>query len=230
MVTPKEIRERFLSRADHDMKEFGGKIIVPRGYQVIGIRTPVMRAFAKEICNGDWRSYLDGIDDKYHEDMILRGFIIAHAKMDDNERYELVRKFIPGIDNWAICDTFCSALNVNKKNADAVWKFIIPYLGTNDEFQIRFAVAMMILHFVNTEYVKNVIRHMETIKHDAYYVKMAVAWCLSVCFIKFPEETMPCLKNNTLDDFTFSKTLSKITDSFRVSDDVKHEIRKMRRK
>jgi 3-methyladenine DNA glycosylase AlkD len=212
------------------MKEFGGKIVVPKAYGVIGIRTPVMRTFAKEICNSDWRSYLDRIDDEYHEDMILRGFIIAQAKMDIDERYELIRGFIPKIDNWATCDTFCSALKVNKNNANSVWEFIVPYLDTNDEFQIRFAVAMMIFHFVNAEYVKDVIRCMEAIKLDAYYVKMAVAWCLSTCFIKFPEHTMQYLENNTLDDFTFGKTLSKITDSFRVSDDMKNIIRSMRRK
>jgi 3-methyladenine DNA glycosylase AlkD len=212
------------------MKEFGSKIVVPKDHGVIGIRTPVMRAFAKEICGNDWRSYLDEVDDEYHEDVVLRGFIIAQAKMHADERFELIRSFIPKIDNWAICDTFCSALKVNRNNADTVWNFIIPYFDTNDEFQIRFAVAMMIFHFVNAEYVKDVIRYMEAVKHDAYYVKMAVAWCLSTCFIKFPEETLRYLENNTLDDFTFGKTLSKITDSFRVSDDMKNTVRKMRRK
>jgi 3-methyladenine DNA glycosylase AlkD len=212
------------------MKEFSKKIVVPRDHEVIGIRTPVMRIFAKEICGGDWRSYLNETDDVYHEDMIIRGFVIAQAEMDTDERSELIRRFIPKMDNWAICDTFCSALKVNKKNSGLMWEFITPYLDTDDEFQIRFAVAMMIFHFVNAEYVKDIIVCMEAIEHPAYYVKMAVAWCLSTCFIKFPEQTMKYLENNTLDDFTFGKTLSKITDSFRVSDDMKNTIRKMRRK
>jgi len=224
------IRKRFLENIDSEYKKFSETTIVPKCYAVAGIRMPVIRQFAKEICKGDWRSYLDAVRDEYSEDMILRGMIIAEAKMDLDERFAKINEFVPKIDNWGICDSFCSSLKITKKNKDAVWNMIMPFIGTGEEFQIRFAVVMMLAYFMDEEYVDMVIEHMEKIRHPGYYVKMAVAWCLSYCFINFPEKTMTYLKDNTLDDFTFGKALSKITDSFRVGENLKDEIRKMRRK
>ena len=226
-MEPRRIRERFLGNAEEKFREFSERIVVPKDHSVIGIRMPVIKEFAKDICKGDWRAYLDETCDIYHEDVMLRGLIIARA---DTETDRMIKEFVPVIDNWAICDSFSSALKVNKNNRNSMWELILPYLDTDDEFQIRFAVVMMLFHFIDEEHIDDVIMHMNNIRHDAYYVKMGVAWCLSVCFIKFQDKTMRYLKNNTLDKFTFNKTLSKITDSFRVSSEVKEEIRTMRRK
>jgi 3-methyladenine DNA glycosylase AlkD len=58
---------------------------------------------------------------------------------------------------------------------------------------------------------------------------MAVAWALSICFVKYPAKAMTYLNKNTLDDFTYNKTLQKITESFRVSKETKIIIRNMKR-
>jgi len=230
MDLSEEIRKRFLTNADPGYRAFNEKVVVPKDFATIGIRLPVIRQFAKEICKGDWRSYLSEIKDVYHEDMILKGLIIAMADMELEERFSLIRSFVPRMDNWAICDSLCCAIKTTKKNREAYWKMIMPFLDTGEEFQIRFAVVMMWGHFIDDDHIRKVIDIMDTVKHDAYYVRMGVAWCLSVCFVKYPEITMDYLKNNTLDKFTFNKTLSKITDSYRVSDDHKENIRAMRRK
>ena len=231
MEAPEELRKILLENTDLKYRDFTHRISVPSSeHPVIGIRVPVMKAFAKDICKGNWRSYLGGIRDEYMEDLMVRGLIIAFADMDIDERMRMTEEFVPNIDNWAVCDSFSSALKVNGKNSAAYWEFILPFLDTGKEFQIRFAIAMMLFHFVDDIHVNDIIAYMEQTEHDGYYVKMSVAWCLSVCFVKFPEKTMSYLKNNTLDKFTFNKTLSKITDSFRVSDDIKDKIRKMRRK
>ena len=226
-----ELRKVLLSNTDLKYKEFTHKISVPSSeHPVIGIRIPVMKAFAKDVCKGDWKGYLKGIKDVYMEDLMVRGLIINYADMEIGDRLELIKEFVPIMDSWAVCDSFCAAMKINKKNADAYWDLAIPFLNTDEEFQIRFAVAVMIFHFVDDKHIDDIIAYMGKIKNDAYYVRMGVAWCLSDCFIKFPERMMEYLKNNTLDKFTFNKTLSKITDSFRVSDEYKEEIRKMRRK
>jgi len=230
MNSPEEIRKEFLKNIDLNYREFSERTVVPKSYAAAGIRMPVIRQYAKEIRNGDWRSYLDKICDEYSEDMILRGIIIAAAKMSPDERFAKIREFVPLIDNWAICDSFCSSLKFADKNKDAVWDMIIPFLDTEEEFQIRFAVVMMLTYFIDEIYIDKVIEHMERIRHPGYYVKMAVAWSLSYCFIKFPQKTMKYLKDNTLDDFTYNKALSKITDSLRTDDNMKTEIRKMRRR
>jgi len=229
MDTPKEIRERFLTSSENEYKKFSDRTVVPKEHRVIGIRMPVIKQFAKDIAKSEWRSYLNETDDEYHEDLLLRGFIVAYAKMNDDERFHLMREFIPKMDNWAVCDSFCMALKVTKKNADAFWEFALSCLNAKEEFRVRSAVVIMLAHFIDKEHINDIIGHMDSVKHDMYYVKMAVAWCIADCFIKFPKETMEYLKNNTLDKWTFNKALSKITDSFRVSSEDKEEIRKMRR-
>ena len=231
MPSPEELRKELLRNAEERYREFTKKISVPSDeYPAIGIRLPVLKQYSKEVCKGDWRSYLNKIRDEHMEDLMVRGFIIAYADVGIEERSALMTDFIPKIDNWAVCDSFSSALKINKKNSDIFWRSIVPLVDTDKEFQIRFAVASMRFHFMDAAHIDEILCYMDMIKNDAYYVKMGVAWCVSECFIKFPERTMEYLKNNTLDKFTFNKALSKITDSFRVGDPKKDEIKAMRRK
>ena len=85
-------------------------------------------------------------------------------------------------------------------------------------------------YYLTEEYIDKVLKIYNNIKSDAYYVKMAVAWALSFCYIKFPEKTMQLFESNQLDDFTYNKSLQKIIESSRVSKEEKDKIRKMKRK
>jgi 3-methyladenine DNA glycosylase AlkD len=84
--------------------------------------------------------------------------------------------------------------------------------------------------FLTDEYIDEVLKIYYSIRHDGYYVKMAVAWALSVCFVKYPEKTMRYLETPGLDDWTYNKTLQKIVESYRVDDRTKSVIRSMKRK
>lgn len=98
------------------------------------------------------------------------------------------------------------------------------------EYEIRFGVVMSMQLFIDDEHIGQLLEEYDAIRHDGYYVKMAVAWALSVCFVKFPEITMRYLKqNNPLDDFTYNKTLQKIIESYRVDAETKKLIKQMKR-
>jgi 3-methyladenine DNA glycosylase AlkD len=111
-----------------------------------------------------------------------------------------------------------------------MWNFIQPYLKSDQEFYVRFAVVVLLDFYIDEAYITRVLYALDKIKHSGYYVKMAVAWSVSVCYIKFPEITMVYLKNNSLDDFTYNKSLQKITESFRVDNEIKLVIKRMKRK
>jgi len=111
-----------------------------------------------------------------------------------------------------------------------MWDFLQPYLSSDKEYEIRFGVVMLLLYFVEDEYIERVLQWMDRIRHEGYYVKMAVAWAISVCYVKYPEPTMAFLKNNTLDDFTYNKALQKIIESLRVDSETKHVLRSMKRR
>lgn len=109
------------------------------------------------------------------------------------------------------------------------WDFLQPCLESSGEFIVRFAVVMLLDYFITGEYIDRIYPVLDRIKHQGYYVKMAVAWAVSMCYVQFPEKTMAYLRNNTLDDFTYNKSLQKITESLCVDSETKKTIRAMKR-
>lgn len=181
----------------------------------------------------------------YYEEILLQGLVIGCAKMPFDELLSRTAAFVPLIDNWAVCDTFCTSLKAAKKHMAEFWDFLQPYLAlgleqnpqdpqghpAQTEFPLRFAVVMLLAHYINEGYIDRVLTLLNSVKHEGYYVKMAVAWALSVCFIKFPEKTMELLDGcNELDDFTYNKAIQKTIESFRVDAATKDRLRSMKRR
>ena len=80
------------------------------------------------------------------------------------------------------------------------------------------------------DYLFTIFDRVENLKdREEYYVKMAIAWLIAECFTKFPEETLGFLKSTKLPKWTFNKTISKICDSYRVDDEMKELLRRMRK-
>lgn len=224
----KEIRNKLFSLADEEYQKFHSSLC-PGMNNIIGIRVPVLRNVAKEIAKEDWKNYLRTAKSDYYEEIMLQGMVIGLAKMNLAERLDYIKSFVPKIDNWAVCDVTCAGLKFTKKHMSEVWEFLKPYINSNKEFEIRFGVVMLLDFYITEEYIKQVLEILNSIHHDGYYVKMAVAWAISVCYIKFPKETMVLLQNNKLDIFTYNKALQKIIESYRVANEDKEIIRKMKR-
>lgn len=224
-----EIRKRIFELADTQYKEFHSGLC-PNTNNIVGVRVPVLRNYAKELSKSDFRSYLDNAKDDYYEEIMLQGMVIGLAKMELEERLSYIKKFVPKIDNWAICDVFCAGLKFVNKNKEVVWEFLQQYKNSLEEFELRFFIVMLLDFYITDDYINEVISILDNIKHEGYYVKMAIAWTISVLYIKYPKITMQYLSNNTLDDFTYNKALQKILESYRVSNEDKEIIRNMKRK
>jgi len=224
-----EIKEKLRSFADEKYRAFSSKLI-PDSDNMLGVRLPQLRVLAREIAGGNWREYIDTADDEYFEEVMLHGLVIGCIKTDVEERLRLIRDFIPKISNWSVCDSFCAGLKFAVKNKERIWQFLGPYFRSDREFELRFALVMGMDYFIDEDYIDEFIALIDSISHEGYYVKMAAAWALSVCFVKFPEKTMAYLKRNSLDDFTYNKALQKIIESYRVDNDTKALIRSMKRK
>jgi len=225
----KTIRDQLFEWADKDYQKFSASLI-PNINNVIGVRIPQLRKFAKQIAKGDWRTYLDQADSDYFEENMLQGLVIGYVNTDVEEILHYIVKFVPKIDNWSVCDSFCTGLKFTRLNMERVWEFLQPYLSSENEYELRFGIVMLLDYYINEAYFHQVLKRLDKVQHEGYYVKMAVAWALSICFVKFPEPTMMYLTSNTLDDFTYNKTLQKITESYRVDRETKELIRSMKRR
>ncbi|MEQ8153333.1 MAG: DNA alkylation repair protein [Clostridiaceae bacterium] len=225
----KTIREQIFELADEQYKKFMMGLC-PDNDNIAGVRLPLLRNVAKEIAKGDWRKYVKKAQSEYYEELMLEGLVLGYVKADVEELLGYISEFIPKINSWGICDSFCTGLKFTKRNKERVWEFIQPYLSSKEEFQMRFGVVMLLDYYIEEAYIDRVLRLLNEARHDGYYVQMAVAWAVSVCYVKFPKKTMEYLKNNTLEDFTYNKALQKIMESLRVDREEKELIRSMKRK
>ena len=215
-----DARNELLALKDESNAEFVMKL-TPGARNVLGVRNPALRDLARRIAKDDWRSYLENWEPVYFEDFMLRGMVIAYAKMDTEERLDEYRRFVPLIDNWSVCDSFCTTWKPKKAERPLVWEFILPYLRTDDEFKMRFSAVMMLALFIDEEHIDDVISELDSVDNEGYYFRMAKAWTLSVCMVKFPDRTRKYLEKGTLEPETLRMTVRKIRESYRVSDEIK---------
>jgi len=226
----KEIKEKLFELSDKKYKEFHVGLC-PGTNNIIGVRVPILRNYAKELYEEKtWKETIKQIDNEYYEEIMLQGMLIGLAKKEDiNIILQFVEKYLPKIDNWAICDVFCAGLKITKKYKKDMWNFIQKYLKSNKEFEIRFAVVMILDYYIEKEYLYDNFKIFEKIKRQDYYVKMAVAWAISICLIKFYDETIEYLKRSKLDTWTYNKAIQKAIESYRISNEQKELLKDMKK-
>lgn len=223
-----EIREELFLLQDLKYKEFHSRLC-PGTDNIIGVRVPDIRRLVKDILKKDYKYYLNNIENKYYEETMIEGLLIATSKMSLEERFVYLEKFVSKIDNWAVCDIVCSSFKFKKNELDNVWHYILKYKNSNKEFELRFMIIMMMDYFLIDSYIDKVLTIIDTIQVDYYYTNMAVAWLISVLFVKDREKTLIYLKNNHLSAFTYNKSLQKIIESNRVSKPDKEMLRGMKK-
>lgn len=223
------IKTKLVQLADPKYRIFSSGLI-PGVDNMIGVRVPDLRDLAKNIAAGNWKGYLKEAEDDSFEEIMLQGLVIGYAKADPGEITTALTYFIPKIDNWSVCDSTVMGLKIVKKHQETFWKFIQPYLDADREFFVRFGVVMLLSYYVDEKYIRAVLNRLDTITHNGYYVKMATAWAVCVCYVKFPEITHAYLENCSLDDNTYNKSIQKICESYRTDEEAKTVLRGMKRR
>lgn len=224
-----KIRKELEIIAEENYRIFAAKLI-PNIDNLLGVRLPKLRKIAKKIVQLDYEYYLAMDNHLYFEEVMLQGMIIGEIKLPWTERSRYVKQFISKIDNWSVCDSFCCGLKFEVSEKELVWQFLQPYFASDKPYDIRFAVVMLLFYFVDDEYAQKAFTLFDQIKNDDYYVKMAVAWAISIYFRELPTLTMLYLQKNQLDDWIYNKALQKITESLKVDSSTKIIIRSMKRK
>ena len=224
-----EIRKKLLELSDEKYKKFHSNLC-PGTNNIIGVRVPILRNYAKELIKQyEIKEILNQIGEQYYEEIMLQGMLIGFSKENFTIIQKRIEEFVPKINNWAICDTFCAGLKVTKEYKEEMWNILQKYLKSDKEFEIRFGVVMILNYYIEENYLENDFKWFDKIKSQEYYVQMAVAWAISVCLVKFYEKTISYLKVANLDKFTYNKSLQKAIESFRLTDKQKEFLREMKK-
>ena len=227
------VREELIRLAAFGNKAFT-ESLHPGVEHILGVRIPDLRQLAKRIARSDWERYLDTAESFYMEERILQGLVLGYVKPGDEVEGYLrrVTDFVRIINSWSVCDTFSFAGGKTfvHRHADVLWTYLKAWMQSEGEYEVRFGVVMSMKYFIDEGHLDELFHCLDAILHEGYYVRMAVAWALSVCFVYFPQPTLHYLAHNSLDDFTYNKSLQKIVESYRVSAETKQQIKLMKRK
>ena len=195
-----------------------------------GVRIPILRDYAKKLSNEYSLEYLmNNIMEDYYEEVMLKGFIIGNYNQLSFEEFaKYLDYFIPKITDWSICDTFVASLKITKKYHSEIWKYLKNKLDSNDEYTIRFCLVMIINYYISDDYKSDIYKIIDNINLDKYYVKMANAWLISYMLMSYFDESIKFITESNIDNFTKRKGITKAIESYRLNDEQKRVLRKIR--
>ncbi len=231
MITSENIKEALQTHVDDKFKDFTSALI-PGSRPILGVRIPILRQIAKEIAKGDWQTFLKEAPEDTYEEVNVKGFVIGYAKTDLETLLPYIAEHIEKINDWSLCDGFCSNLKVVAKHKEEFLDFLLPYAKVDDEFRQRVVAVMLMDYYLTDEYIDMTLEVLDSLKNEKYYCKMAVAWAVATAWAKQRDKTYAYMQdaNNTLDDWTYNKAIQKMIESYRVSDEDKAMLRRMKRK
>lgn len=221
-----EFLEYLNTLQDKKYQEFHSKIIVSDN--LIGIKTNTLKKIAKEIALGDYQGFINCNKSNLYETIMIEGFLYTNLKIPFTELIDYLNEYLLRVDNWAHVDLLVSNLKVFNKNQEIGFKYAKKLIRSKNNWIKRCGIIIMLNYYLHDIYIDKTLEIVSKIKTSDYYVKMAIAWLMSISYIKYKEKTLIYLVNIE-DSFIYNKTLSKIIDSKRISNDEKKFIRTLKK-
>lgn len=223
------ILQRLFALQDTEYQRFQSKLlptVEPR--RVIGVRTPALRALAKELGGReDTGAFLDALPHEYFEENQLHAFLIS-ALRDYAAAVAAVDAFLPYVDNWATCDQMLP--KVFRKHRAALLHAIERWLDAAHPYTVRFGVGMLMQHYLDEDFRAEYPARVAALRSGEYYVDMMRAWYFATALAKQYDAALPYLEQRRLDPWTHNKAIQKAIESYRVPEEAKAYLRTLRRK
>lgn len=223
-----KITNKLFELQDKEYGEFQAKLTpgIDKS-QIIGVRVPILRKFAKEyIKDEESQEFLNTLPHEYYDENMLHGLLISEIK-DYEKCIELIDKFLPYVDNWAVCDIMSP--KVFKKNKDKLIIKIKEWLKSEHTYTCRFGVEMIMTHFLDEDFKEEYLDMVSKIHSEEYYVQMVIAWLFATALAKQWDSTIPYLENQKLDKWIHNKTIQKARESYRITEEKKKYLKGLKR-
>ena len=194
----------------------------------IGVRVPLLRTIARSFAKEEAASqrFLSHLPHSYYEEDMLHGMLISLVK-DYDRCLDLTDRFLPYVDNWAVCDTLSP--KVFAKHKAQLLENILRWSSSSHTYTCRFGLRMLMTHFLDDSFSADFLEIPAAIRSEEYYVKMMVAWFFATALAKQWEATLPYLEKRQLDPWTHRKTIQKAIESYRIPPERKDYLRTLRK-
>jgi len=222
-----EIQERLFELQDEKYRDFQAKLIPTADpASVIGVRTPELRKLAKELSKkDDIDAFLEALPHGYFDENQLHAFILSGMK-DYGKCMSGVCSFLPFVDNWATCDQMSP--KVFGKNKDDLLTHIKEWLRSDRTYTVRFAVGMLMEHFLGDDYDIAYPEMVAAIRSDEYYVNMMRAWYFATALAKQYDSAVRFIEEKKLDRWTHNKAIQKSVESYRITPEQKTYLKSLK--
>jgi 3-methyladenine DNA glycosylase AlkD len=226
MITD-EIREELFKLQDKKYRDFQSKLIPNvNSDAVIGVRTPELRKLAKKYeKKEDISMFLEVLPHRYFDENQLHAFIISERK-DYKRCIEETNRFLPFIDNWATCDQLSP--KIFKKNKVDLLKEIYEWITSSNTYTVRFAIGMLMQHFLDDDFDIKYPKLVAKIKSEEYYINMMIAWYFATALAKQYDAVLPFIEEKKLDKWTHNKAIQKSVESYRITPEQKEYLKTLK--
>ena len=227
-MTKREIIPNLKNAEDISYRDFQANLIpgIDRS-RFIGVRTPQLKAFAKEISKNKKLSnaFIGSLPHKYFDENQLHAFILNEIK-DFDKCVTRVSEFLPYIDNWATCDQLSP--KVFAKNRERLLPYIDKWIKSEQTYTVRFGIGMLMRHFLDDDFDIKYPQAAAEIKSDEYYINMMIAWYFATALAKQYEAILPFIEEKRLGAWVHNKTIQKAVESCRVTDAQKEYLKSLK--
>ena len=221
------VYDLLIREKDEEYKEFQAKLVPNISPDtMIGVRTPQMRKIAKEVFNSENKDeFLKDLPHRYYEENLVHFFVIAMIK-DFDECVRAVEEFLPYIDCWPVSDQ--ATPKAFTRNHEKLLPYIRKWIKSDHIYTARFGIRMLMNEFLGEDFKPDYLEWVATVKGEDYYIKMMVAWYFATALAKRYDESVKYIEERKLDEWVHKKAIQKAIESYRVSDEHKEYLRKLR--
>ena len=223
-----KITKELFALRDESYFQFHKKLIpeIPEE-NIMGVRTPVLRAYAKEVAKRpEAHAFLQELPHTYYEENNLHGALLGLLYKDVENYLQEVEKFLPYIDNWATCDMM--GPKVFKKNLPLVYEHVKKWIASGDTYTVRFGIVTLLGYFLEDAFLTEMLDLAAGINSEEYYIKMAVAWYFSMALVKQYDAAIPYLQKQVMPTWTHNKAIQKAIESRQIDETTKDYLRTLK--
>ncbi len=228
-MTP--VQQQLVALADPAYQQFQSKLLpTVDPAAVLGVRTPALRAYAKQLYRTDPTAameFLTQVPHRYYEENNLHLMLLPLSIREITALIAAVDAFLPQVDNWATCDGGVPKQfyrhPAEAQAAAARW------LQSDHIYTARYGIVTL-LGLMRSEFDASHLALVAAARGGGeYYLDMAVAWYFSMALVYHWRQTLPWLTEQRLSTWVHNKAIQKARESCRITAEQKDFLKNLRR-